>query len=113
MLRSSDRILTTHAGALPRSERLRGLVMARSQGEPHGPAALGSGQERHRPVDTADAALVSPPPGDDDGGSRRSPGGDGSGRLARCPLGDGLFARRAGSPPRCRRGDPGARHLAR
>ncbi len=35
MLRSSDRILTTHAGALPRSERLRALVMARSQGEPH------------------------------------------------------------------------------
>jgi 5-methyltetrahydropteroyltriglutamate--homocysteine methyltransferase len=40
MLRSSDRILTTHAGALPRSERLRGLVMARSQGEPHGAAEL-------------------------------------------------------------------------
>jgi 5-methyltetrahydropteroyltriglutamate--homocysteine methyltransferase len=35
MLRSSDRIMTTHAGALPRSEGLRGLVMARSQGEPH------------------------------------------------------------------------------
>jgi 5-methyltetrahydropteroyltriglutamate--homocysteine methyltransferase len=40
MLRSSDRILTTHAGALPRSERLRGLVMARSQGEPHDAAEL-------------------------------------------------------------------------
>jgi 5-methyltetrahydropteroyltriglutamate--homocysteine methyltransferase len=40
MLRSSDRILTTHAGALPRSERLRGLVMARSQGEPHNAAEL-------------------------------------------------------------------------
>lgn len=40
MLRSSDRILATHAGALPRSERLRGLVMARSQGEPHDAAEL-------------------------------------------------------------------------
>jgi 5-methyltetrahydropteroyltriglutamate--homocysteine methyltransferase len=40
MLRSSDRIMTTHAGALPRSERLRGLVMARSQGEPHDAAEL-------------------------------------------------------------------------
>ncbi|MFZ0839954.1 MAG: hypothetical protein WAM77_21015, partial [Xanthobacteraceae bacterium] len=40
MLRSPDRILATHAGALPRSERLRGLVMARSQGEPHDAAEL-------------------------------------------------------------------------
>ena len=42
MLRSSDRIMTTHAGALPRSERLRALVFARSQDEPHDPAELAS-----------------------------------------------------------------------
>src|SRR6516165_7766600 len=40
MLGSSDRIMTTHAGALPRSEGLRALVMARSQGEPHDAAEL-------------------------------------------------------------------------
>ncbi|OGA33161.1 MAG: hypothetical protein A3G80_11460 [Betaproteobacteria bacterium RIFCSPLOWO2_12_FULL_62_13b] len=35
-----DRILTTHAGALPRSEELREMVFARGLGEPHDAAAL-------------------------------------------------------------------------
>jgi 5-methyltetrahydropteroyltriglutamate--homocysteine methyltransferase len=51
MLRSSDRILTTHAGALPRSEPLRALVMARSQSEPHDAAELGR-LLRHEVSDT-------------------------------------------------------------
>jgi 5-methyltetrahydropteroyltriglutamate--homocysteine methyltransferase len=51
MLHSSDRILTTHAGALPRSERLRGLVMARSQGEPYDAAELAT-QLRQEVADT-------------------------------------------------------------
>ena len=33
MLRSTDRILTTHAGALPRSEELHRLIFARAAGE--------------------------------------------------------------------------------
>ena len=33
MARSTDRILTTHAGALPRSDELRKMIFARAQGE--------------------------------------------------------------------------------
>src|SRR5712692_3683602 len=40
MTRSAGRILTTHAGALPRSEELRGMVLARAEGRPHDGAAL-------------------------------------------------------------------------
>src|SRR5437867_11698367 len=40
MIRSTDRILTTHAGALPRSSELRHLVLARAEGQPHDGAAL-------------------------------------------------------------------------
>jgi len=40
MIRSTDRILTTHAGALPRSEELRRMVLARAEGQPHDGAAL-------------------------------------------------------------------------
>ncbi len=40
MLGSTDRIMTTHAGALPRAEPLRALVFARSNGEPYDKAAL-------------------------------------------------------------------------
>ena len=40
MIRSTDRILTTHAGALPRSSELRQWVLARAEGEPHDGAAL-------------------------------------------------------------------------
>jgi 5-methyltetrahydropteroyltriglutamate--homocysteine methyltransferase len=35
MKRSADRILVTHAGALPRSEELRELIFARADGLPH------------------------------------------------------------------------------
>src|SRR4051812_4964825 len=35
MIRSTDRILVTHAGALPRSDDLRDLVFARSAGREH------------------------------------------------------------------------------
>src|SRR6267378_753917 len=35
MIRSTNRILTTHAGALPRSSELRQLVLARAEGQPH------------------------------------------------------------------------------
>jgi 5-methyltetrahydropteroyltriglutamate--homocysteine methyltransferase len=35
MIRSTERILTTHAGALPRPADLRALVLARAAGEPH------------------------------------------------------------------------------
>src|SRR5262245_718747 len=42
MLRSTDRIVTTHAGALPRSEALRKQVFARSEGQPYDKAALAS-----------------------------------------------------------------------
>src|SRR6266853_1306775 len=35
MTRSAGRILTTHAGALPRSEELRRMVLARAEGQPH------------------------------------------------------------------------------
>src|SRR5438067_7696749 len=40
MKRSDKRILTTHAGALPRPEGLRELVTARNQGQPYDEAAL-------------------------------------------------------------------------
>src|SRR6266853_5781102 len=40
MIRSADRILTTHAGALPRSEELRRMVLACADGQPHDGAAL-------------------------------------------------------------------------
>ncbi|HYQ95209.1 MAG TPA: hypothetical protein VEP70_10325, partial [Burkholderiales bacterium] len=40
MIRSTDRILTTHAGALPRSDELRRMVLARVEGQPHDAAAL-------------------------------------------------------------------------
>ena len=33
MARITDRILTTHAGALPRSDELRKMIFARAQGE--------------------------------------------------------------------------------
>src|SRR2546427_13232186 len=40
MIRSTDRILTTHAGALPRSSELGRVVLARAEGQPHDAAAL-------------------------------------------------------------------------
>ena len=40
MIRSTDRILTTHAGALPRSAELRQMVFARSEGKPYDRDAL-------------------------------------------------------------------------
>jgi 5-methyltetrahydropteroyltriglutamate--homocysteine methyltransferase len=46
MNRSDERILTTHAGALPRPEGLRELVAARNQGQPYDEAALASAVPR-------------------------------------------------------------------
>ncbi|HLQ01801.1 MAG TPA: hypothetical protein VK143_05855, partial [Burkholderiales bacterium] len=40
MIRSTGRILTTHAGALPRSAELRQMVFARSEGKPYDREAL-------------------------------------------------------------------------
>jgi 5-methyltetrahydropteroyltriglutamate--homocysteine methyltransferase len=40
MLYSKDRILTTHAGSLPRPAALRDMVAAKAAGAPHDPAAL-------------------------------------------------------------------------
>lgn len=40
MLYSTDRILTTHAGSLPRPTDLRDMVVAKANGAPHDPAAL-------------------------------------------------------------------------
>ena len=40
MIYSTDRILTTHAGSLPRPADLRDMVMARSRGQPYDQAAL-------------------------------------------------------------------------
>src|SRR6266436_1915620 len=40
MTRSAGRILTTHAGALPRSSELRQWVLARAEGQPHDEAAF-------------------------------------------------------------------------
>ena len=41
-MREANRILTTHAGSLPRSEALRQLVYAKAEGRPYDPAALAS-----------------------------------------------------------------------
>ena len=43
MLRGTDRIMTTHAGALPRSDALRALVFARSNREAYDKGALATG----------------------------------------------------------------------
>src|SRR6266481_2905 len=40
MLYSTDRILTTHAGSLPRPLDLRDMVLAKANGAPYDPAAL-------------------------------------------------------------------------
>lgn len=40
MIRSTERILTTHAGSLPRSQELRDLIYARADGKPYDKAAL-------------------------------------------------------------------------
>ena len=40
MLYSTDRILTTHAGSLPRPDELRSLVVNKAAGEPFDDAAL-------------------------------------------------------------------------
>src|SRR5437764_7348748 len=40
MLYSTDRILTTHAGSLPRPPDLREMVLARADGAPHDPTAF-------------------------------------------------------------------------
>jgi len=40
MIYSTDRILTTHAGSLPRPADLRDMVMAKSRGQPYDQAAL-------------------------------------------------------------------------
>ena len=40
MLFSTERILTTHAGALPRPPELKEMVLAKANGEPYDPAAL-------------------------------------------------------------------------
>jgi 5-methyltetrahydropteroyltriglutamate--homocysteine methyltransferase len=40
MLYSTDRIMTTHAGSLPRPADLRDLVLAKANSAPHDPAAL-------------------------------------------------------------------------
>ena len=38
--RSTERILTTHAGSLPRPDDLRDLLVAKDEGRPYDPAAL-------------------------------------------------------------------------
>src|ERR1700723_1102557 len=40
MLYSTDRILTTHAGSLPRPPDLREMVLAKANGEPYDPTEL-------------------------------------------------------------------------
>ena len=40
MKRSSARILTTHAGSLPRPDDLRDMLVAKDEGRPYDPAAL-------------------------------------------------------------------------
>ena len=47
MKRSTDRILTTHAGSLPRPEGLRDIVAAKNAGQPYDEADL-SGRLRER-----------------------------------------------------------------
>src|SRR5207302_10144369 len=42
MNRGKDRILTTHAGALPRSPELREMIFARAEGKPYDKDALAS-----------------------------------------------------------------------
>ncbi|OGA21104.1 MAG: hypothetical protein A3I02_09900 [Betaproteobacteria bacterium RIFCSPLOWO2_02_FULL_67_26] len=42
MKRSTDRILTTHAGSLPRSDELRQLIFAKAEGRPYDRDALAS-----------------------------------------------------------------------
>jgi 5-methyltetrahydropteroyltriglutamate--homocysteine methyltransferase len=41
MLYSTERIMTTHAGSLPRPADLRDLVVAKANGAPHDAEALG------------------------------------------------------------------------
>jgi 5-methyltetrahydropteroyltriglutamate--homocysteine methyltransferase len=43
MLRSTDRIMTTHAGTLPREDALTKMVYARADGRPYDKAALAEG----------------------------------------------------------------------
>src|ERR1041385_8746302 len=52
MRRSTDRILTTHAGSLPRPDDLIRMMFAREEGVPVDPAALG------RRIRTAVAEVV-------------------------------------------------------
>src|SRR5437899_12615428 len=52
MLYSEDRILTTHAGSLPRPADLREMVVARTRGDAYDTAAL------DRPLTTAVAEAV-------------------------------------------------------
>ena len=40
MLYSTDRILTTHAGSLPRPPDVRDMVVAKANGAPYDPAAF-------------------------------------------------------------------------
>ncbi len=40
MKRSSERILTTHAGSLPQPDELKAMTLARNNGQPYDPAAL-------------------------------------------------------------------------
>ena len=40
MRRSTDRILTTHAGSLPRPDDLREMITAKDEGRPYDPVAL-------------------------------------------------------------------------
>jgi hypothetical protein len=40
MIYSSDRILTAHAGSLPRPDDLREMVLAKARGEPYDQARL-------------------------------------------------------------------------
>ena len=42
MIYSTDRILTTHAGSLPRPAGLMDMVLSKARGEPHDQAALGA-----------------------------------------------------------------------
>ena len=40
MIYSTDRILTTHAGSLPRPDDVREMVLAKAGGEPYDPCLL-------------------------------------------------------------------------
>jgi len=48
MLYSTDRILVTHAGSLPRPSDLRAMVVAKAAGEPYDGAALSPPARRGR-----------------------------------------------------------------